>query len=188
MNRQLLIEYEARIAPLIKKILDTVKKEFVFTPTLLGDHSDTAQERARVAFHQKQIKMKEGDIGQIMIGNWIGWEDLGIGHPTKLDNRKIDNTCIMELKNNYNTCNSGSRTSVLNNLAKYKKENLATDCIFGMLNPKKNQRVLRKRIIHNGVEIIELYGEELLDYVFTHNSYNYKKEVIEIVRRNMYEN
>ena len=67
--------------------------------------------------------MKEGEIAQILIGNWYGWEDLKSGHSTGLDCRKLNNSVIMELKNKYNTCNSSSEKILLNKLAKYKERN-----------------------------------------------------------------
>lgn len=188
MNSQILQQFTQRVTPIINNILQTHKGEFVWRPTLLGDSSKGAEARALQAFKEKQIKMLEGDIGQIMIGNWIGWEDLGVGHTSGLDNRKVDNSCIMELKNQWNTCNSGSKKAVLDKLAKYKEENPETTCVFGMLNAKPKQKSLRKVVQHNGQEIITLWGDELLNYVFTHEGYNYKNKVVEIIRNIMYSN
>lgn len=186
MNPQILKEYQSRVTPIVNSLLETHNGEFVWRPTLLGDQSEASRDRALKAFREKQIKMVEGDIGQIMIGSWIGWEDLGVGHTSGLDNRKLDNSCIMELKNQWNTCNSGSKKAVLDKLAKYKEENPETMCVFGMLNAKPGQRALRKEIEHNGQKIIVLWGDELLNYVFTYEGYNYKNEVVEIIRNIMY--
>ena len=70
--------------------------------------------------------MKEGQIAQIAIGNWIGWIDLKIGHVTGLDCIRKDNSIALELKNRHNTCNSSSEKVVKNKLSKYKKENVKT--------------------------------------------------------------
>ena len=51
------------------------------------------------SFKVRQLQMKEGEIAQILIGNWYGWEDLKSGHSTGLDCRKLNNSVIMELKN-----------------------------------------------------------------------------------------
>ena len=65
--------------------------------------------------------MKEGDIAQIVLGNFYGWKDLGVGHETGLDLVREDNTAnAMELKNKWNTCNSSSAKAVLDKLADYK--------------------------------------------------------------------
>ena len=186
MNQQILQQYKQRVTPIINALLETHNGEFKWRPTLLGDRSEAAQARALQAFREKQIKMLEGDIGQIMIGCWEGWIDLGIGHTSGLDNMRTDNSCIMELKNQWNTCNSGSKKAVLDKLAKYKEENPETTCVFGMLNPKPGQKRLRKVEQHNGQEIVTLWGDALLDYVFTHDGYNYKNEVVEIIRDIMY--
>jgi hypothetical protein len=186
MNQQILQRYIQRVTPLVHQILETHNAEFVFKTTLLGDYSRVAQDRAKHAFKEKQIKMLEGEIGQIMIGCWEGWMDLGIGHTSGLDNRRADNSCIMELKNQWNTCNSGSKKAVLDKLAKYKEENPETTCVFGMINPKPGQKQLRKVERYNGQEIVTLWGDALLDYVFTHDGYNYKNEVIEIIKGIMY--
>ena len=186
MNQQILQRYIRRVTPLVRQILETHNAEFVFKTTLLGNDSQAAQDRARHAFLEKQIKMLEGGIGQIMIGCWEGWMDLGQGHASGLDTRKVDNSCIMEIKNQWNTCNSGSKKAVLDKLAKYKEENPETTCVFGMINPKPGQRLLRKVELYNGQEIVTLWGDALLDYVFTLDGYNYKNEVVDIVKRIMY--
>ena len=76
MNPQILKEYQSRVTPIVNSLLETHNGEFVWRPTLLGDQSEASRDRALKAFREKQIKMVEGDIGQIMIGSWIGWEDL----------------------------------------------------------------------------------------------------------------
>jgi len=35
--------------------------------------------------------MKEGELAQILIGNWLGWQNLKRGHSTGLDCHKLDN-------------------------------------------------------------------------------------------------
>lgn len=88
--------------------------------------------------------MKEGEIAQIVIGNFYEWIDLKTGHESGLDCMKKDNSVIMEVKNKYNTGNSGSEKSVLDKLSKYKGENPETICVFGIINPRKNEKNLTK--------------------------------------------
>jgi hypothetical protein len=186
MNQNILEQYKEKITPLIAAILNKCKKSFVWAPTFLGDNSDEAKERERVAFEERQIKMKEGDIAQIMIGNWIGFEDLGIGHKTGVDCRKLDNSMILEIKNKHNTCNSGSAKTVCDKLSRYKLENPNTHCIWGIINPKSSVSGDRKVPEHNGVKILKLQGDELFKRIFVLNEYNYTNEVANIVRKLMY--
>ena len=129
------------------------RKCYEHESTLLGEDSPEIIDKLRVAYKIKQDKMKEGDIAQIMIGNIENWEDLGVGHFSGLDCKKDDNSMIIELKNKYNTCNSGSEKAIKDKLATYKKNNPKTRCIWGIINPKKNNKKLSTKIIHNGVEI-----------------------------------
>ena len=73
---------------------------------------------------------------------------------------------IIELKNKYNTCNSGSEKAIKDKLATYKKNNPKTRCIWGIINPKKNNKKLSTKIIHNGFEIEKIQGIDLLKLVF----------------------
>lgn len=158
-------------------------KDYVHESTIFGDNSEENIKQLEVAFNQKQKQMKEGELAQILIGNWIGWEDLGIGHTSGLDCRKKDNTFIMDVKNKYNTCNSGSQKALFDKLSDYKKENPSTRCIWGIINPKPGCKKLSEKIIYNGVEIEKVQGIELFKLVFTIGHINYSKQIINIVNR-----
>ena len=174
-----------KITPLIKEIIGRKNKVYEHESTVLGDNSEANIKSLEVSFKQKQKQMKEGEIIQAMIGNWDGWEDLKTGHPSGLDCRKIDNSMIIEGKNKYNTCNSGSEKFVKDKLSIWKKENPNTRCILGIANPKPGCKKLSKIIMHNGVEIEKIQGEELFKLVFTIGSINYSKKVIEFARASM---
>lgn len=137
------------------------RKEFVFEPTIFGNNSPENIKLLKNAFDVRQQQMKEGNIAQISIGNFDGWEDLGIGHSSGLDCKKKDNSIVMEIKNKFNTCNSSSQKTLLDKLAKYKKENPATRCIWAIANPKPNCQKMKETIIHDGVEIEKIQGIEL---------------------------
>lgn len=123
--------------------------------------------------------MKEGEIAQVVLGNWYEWEDLGTGHDSGLDIRKQDNSAIIELKNKWNTCNSSSAKAVNDKLSDYKKKNPNTRCIWGSVNPKDINKNNSSNYVYDGVTIESLQGNELLDYIFTYKNYNYKKQILD---------
>lgn len=59
-----------------------------------------------------------GDFHQKLLGGVSGWTDLGVGHKTKVDLKKNDDTIFIELKNKYNTVNADSLASVRRKLEK----------------------------------------------------------------------
>ena len=69
-------EYITKIAPLIKKEMTKKRANYLHESSLL--ESDETIEKLKNAFEIRQNKMKEGKIAQIMIGNILGWEDLGV--------------------------------------------------------------------------------------------------------------
>lgn len=151
--------------------------------TLLSIETPEYIEYRRISNIIRQIDMKDGKLSQIMIGNFIGWTDLGEGHPSGLDCMKNDNSIIMEVKNKYNTCNSGSRKSVYDKLSVYKKSNPNTRCVLGIINPKCQNRNLSRIINHNGSEIEIIQGSDLTRLVFTIGNINYTKEIVDFVMK-----
>lgn len=186
MIQNILTDYKTKITPIILGIINRPYKVFVWQPTFLGDSSEKAKIREETAFKEKQIKMREGDIAQAMIGNWYGYEDLGIGHETGVDCRKLDNTQLLEIKNKWNTCNSGSSKTVKDKLAKYKNNNPNTECIWGIINPKSGVSGKTTPIQHNGVEILQLQGDDLFRKIFIIDGYDYTNDVRNIVKNIMY--
>jgi hypothetical protein len=67
---------------------------------------------------QKTLSNAIGGFHQKILGNSLGWEDLGRNHDTGLDVKKSDDTIFAEIKNKYNTTNSGSSDSVKRKLNK----------------------------------------------------------------------
>jgi hypothetical protein len=177
-----LSDYIERIGPLIGNLYQKEKKNYVHEPTVFGDDSEENIKLLEIAFKQRQNQMKEGELAQIMIGNWFGWEDLGVGHLSGLDCRKKDNCFIMDVKNKFNTCNSGSRKTLFDKLSNYKTENPATRCIWAIVNPKPGCKRLYEKIIHDGVEIEKIQGPELFKLVFTIDNVDYSPWVIHIVK------
>lgn len=175
-------EYKENIECLIINKINKRCKKYIHEPTFFGDNSEEYIENLKIAHYIRQKQMREGDISQIIIGNFIGWEDLGVGHPSGLDCRKKDNSIIMEIKNKYNTCNSGSQKVILEKLSLYKKENPDTRCIWGVVNPKANCIKNKEIIIYNNEEIEKIQGKELFKLVFTVNGMDYSNEIINHVK------
>jgi len=181
-----LSKYKKKLTPLITKIINANCSKYTHECTLLGNNSPENIYNLTIAHNIRQKHMKEGIIAQIMIGNFIDWEDLGIGHPSGLDCRKIDNSIIMEIKNKYNTCNSSSQKTLLDKLSKYKKNNPDTICVWGIINSKPNYKKLQEIIIHNDEKILKIQGSELLKLIFTINDENYSHDIIKFIKNIMY--
>ena len=176
------LDYTKNIHTLINNLFQRKNKEYVHEPTLFGDNSKENIKMLEIAFKQKQKQMKEGELAQIVIGNWFGWEDLGVGHSSGLDCRKKDMSIIMDVKNKWNTCNSGSQKALFDKLSKYKKENPKTRCVWAIVNPKPGCKNLCEKIIYNGVEIEKIQGIELFKLVFNVGNINYSTQIINIVK------
>jgi hypothetical protein len=180
--RYWLLSYIKNINTLINTLYQRENKEYVHEPTMFGDDSKENIKMLEIAFKQKQKQMKEGELAQIIIGNWFGWEDLGIGHSSGLDCRKKDMSIVMDVKNKWNTCNSGSQKALFDKLSKYKKENPQTRCVWAIVNPKPGCKKLYEKIMYDGVEIEKIQGIELFKLVFSVGNINYSMRIINIVK------
>lgn len=123
--------------------------------------------------------MKEGMIAELMISNFIGWSKLKSG----LDVVKKDNSIVMEIKNNYNTCNSNSEKSVIRKLYHYKKSNKDTRLVLGIINPKSEKLKDTYKIIKYKNTVIEkIQGRKLLKLVFTLDNIDYSYYIINYIK------
>ena len=172
------LDYIKNIHTLINELFQKKTKEYVHEPTLFGDNSKENIKMLEIAFKQRQKQMKEGEIAQKVIGNWFGWEDLVKGHSSGIDCRKKDMSIILDVKNKWNTCNSGSKKALFDKLSKYKKENPKTRCVWAIVNPKPGCKKLCEKIIYNGVEIEKIQGIELFKLVFSIGKINYSSKII----------
>lgn len=179
----LLNRYLDKIKTMILDIIKRDVKPFVYEPTLFGDNSKNNIKCLRTAFVQRQKQMKEGAIAQMIIGNFIGWKDLGIGHPSGLDCLRKDNSIAMEIKNKWNTCNSGSKEAMLIKLSRYKKENPHTRCVWAIVNEKPRCNKMYEEIVYDGCVIEKIQGPELFKLVFTIRDIDYSKYVIGYVKK-----
>ena len=188
-NNEIIEKYKKRIVLEINKIMRKTRKKYIYEPTLLGNSSPEYVEQLKTSFYIRQLHMIEGIIGQRMLGLFEGWEDLDLTKNVRgFDIMKSDGSCIAEIKNKWNTCNSSSLKATLDKLVEYKKNNPNVECIYGIINPKKDERDMKSIIVHNGHKIIKLQGDELLNKVFFHEGYNYKNDILKIVKNAMYNN
>jgi hypothetical protein len=124
----------------------------------------------------KMERLRQMDIGRIwqkVIGNYKGYEDLGIGHVSGLDVVSHSNKIIIELKNRTNTDNASAKKSNLNKLAEYKLKNPDYTCIYGTINDntlEKTKKGSIKKIRHKDVDILHYTGRPLLELVFQDNT------------------
>ena len=84
-RRYWLILYIAHVKILIDTLFQRENKKYTHVSTIFGDDSDENIKMLEIAFKQRQKQMKEGELAQLLMGNWYGWEDLGVGHSSGLD-------------------------------------------------------------------------------------------------------
>jgi hypothetical protein len=122
----------------------------------------------------KNIQMKTGESWQIILGNYSGFKDLGIGSGTGLDIISEERHIIMELKNRDNTDSSSSKKTNLDKLVKFKSQNPDYTCVYGHVNisskAKSPRKGYHKTIKHKGVDIEIYAGKDLFDFVFGDNA------------------
>ena len=93
VDEEMWSNYSNRVIPLIGTIINSVPNELDLNDRDILDPEPTPDnlDIERVALRRTQTTMKYGDIHQVAIGNFPGWEDLGKGHETECDLRKLDN-------------------------------------------------------------------------------------------------
>lgn len=185
-NIDCLCLYKSAIDSKIKSIVYADRKSYQHKQTLLGNDSQEFIECLKTAHEVRQLLMKEGFIIQVAMGNFYGWIDLGSGHESGLDILKKDNSCIIEIKNSWNTCNSSSRKVSLDKLAQYKSDNPDTKCVFGIVNPRDKCRNLTRKIFHNNQEIWIIQGTDLLKLIFMWREHDYSNYVIKHIKDLMF--
>jgi hypothetical protein len=99
-----------------KNVLDPIKALFDVLNRGLTVETWNNDEEKRL--RDKKVNNRIGEFHQRLLGKVEGWEDLGRGHPTKLDLKKTDGSIYIELKNKFNTLNSGGESTLRKNLEK----------------------------------------------------------------------
>lgn len=159
-------KYKENMDSEIKNILQRPQNDFL--PFDILD-TEKSKEDDQIALRVKQRKMKYAEIWQGTIGNYDGFVNLKIGHETGLDILSKERKLAIELKNRTNTDNYSSKKTNRDKLAKFKKENPEYRCIYGCINTKTEKEFLKgsiKKNTHNGVEIEEVVGYQLLELIF----------------------
>jgi len=137
-----------------------------------------------ISLKEKQKQMKIGEIWQIALGNFYGFEDLGIGHETGLDIISHSRKIAIELKNRTNTDNASAKKSNLDKLAKFKKEHPDFLCIYGNVNDQSETKTWQgsiKTIQHNGVILKQYIGISLLNLILENNTVSVINKIKEIL-------
>ena len=153
----------------IKTILSRPEKN-----VLTFDMLDTEKSKTNklIALKVKQHQMKQGEIWQVVLGEYKDCIDLKIGHETGLDILSNNRKFVIELKNRTNTDNASSKKSNLDKLAKFKKSNPDFVCIYANINADTVEKTLlgsSKKIMHDGVEIEHLIGYKIPSPINTTN-------------------
>lgn len=87
LNENDFIIYEKKITKLVNKILTDKNSGRIIDDILLSDYIEKYTYNIKISLALKQLQMKIGKIWQIIIGNYIDFEDLGVGHASGLDVR-----------------------------------------------------------------------------------------------------
>jgi len=176
-------EYYKKMVIELSKILDVPTSDI-----LTYDILDTPKciQYKMIALKEKQRQMKVGQIWQIMLGNYKGFEDLRIGHESGLDIVSHERKIIIELKNRTNTDNSSSKKANFDKLALYKSTHQDYTVIYGNINDNTEKKTNKCKIytkIHNNQEIKIYIGKELLQLILgddTEDIIQFIKDIIDL--------
>jgi len=168
-------EYIHKIQQNITKILSRPCQT-----ALANDILDSDDDRASlsICLRMKQLQMKYGEIWQMVIGEYEGFTNLGVGHESGLDVLSIKNKMIFEIKNHHNTDNASSRKSNLDKLIKYKRNNPGFRGVYGIVNDRIPNGICKK-LFHDDEEIEYYSGDKLFTLVFGDR----KDDVITVVKK-----
>lgn len=160
-----LIKYCKLLDINIRNILLRPEKN-ILTYDILDTNKSTTNKLKALKLKQRQ--MKNGEIWQIVFGNYDGCINLKIGHETSLDILSHTKKFAIELKTRTNTDNASSKKTNFDKLAKFKINNPTYVCIYANINDNTEQKTLHgsiKKIFHNGVEIEQHIGYKCLNFI-----------------------
>ena len=69
---------------IIEKILN-MEDKYIYEETLFSPSNKNFINNLKIAYKVRKINMLEGEISQMIIGDFIGWENLKTGHESGLD-------------------------------------------------------------------------------------------------------
>lgn len=181
-----LANYLKKLQALVEVILSRPSKENLTYDIL---DTDVNKNKKIIALQIRQRTMKIGEIWQSALGNYHKFENLKNGHETGLDILSKDRKIIAEIKNRTTTDNCSSKKANLSKLAKYKRDNPEYNCIYGYVNEDTERATIQgniKTIIHEGMEIKEYTGMELLKFILGEHT----DEIITFIKKiiNDYDN
>jgi len=184
-KQELFLNPEEELTTLKKRVLKCLslsklkpsKKQYhdILLNKWIGEHKNEVE----ISLKLKRVQMKIGKV----------WEEIfiefgqNVSRIKELDlERKVgDEKFGMELKNNYNTDNSGSRKNNFEKLFNYGKKHKGYDLIYGIVNPRKNgdDYLIRYK---NTCWIRCLSGECLLNFILG----NQKSRVVSILKNEIH--
>lgn len=117
--------------------------------------------------YEKKSGGRIGDFHQKLLGGVSGWTDLGVGHITKVDLKKDDDTVFIELKNKVNTVNSDSLNSVRQKLKKITKDFPKSIAYWAYVIEKNGTSGESEWIIRgeNDPKIRKIWGSKLYEMI-----------------------
>jgi len=178
--------YKRRVSKEILKLLSHKERKSIITYDRLDVNPSLGSFEKEIALRLKHHQMCSGHIWQKAIGCHTNFIDLGTGHESGCDIMSVDKRIIMEVKNRTSTDNSSSRRRNLEKLATYKKDNpCCQEAVYGYVNlesEEKTQVGFRRVTNYNGVDILELGGDELFKYVFGSQAVEVTDFIINFVR------
>jgi hypothetical protein len=101
--------------------LDLFKAVFDIVNT--GSNAKTWTKNELIRQKDKTVNNAIGEFHQMLLGGVEGWKDLGVGSESHVDLKTDDNSIFIELKNKWNTMNSGALESARRKLEKCIKKN-----------------------------------------------------------------
>lgn len=159
MNKNL-EEYFKIIDKEIQKSLKTVVDNKKFDDILLNSYINKNEDDYIKYKKLHNLQMKMGKVWEIAIYNYKNNKKINNG----LDIINKERKYIIELKNRYNTCNSGSKNECYRKLSHFKKNNKEYKCIFAFINVKNEAE--EKTLIYNKQNIHILSGDKFLKFIF----------------------
>ncbi len=122
----------------------------------------------RIRQNGKSIENKMGEFHQRLLGRVEGWQDLGTGDNSHVDLKNDDGTIYIELKNKYNTINSGSGKTVRENLEKIVQENENATAYWAYIihkNYKSDDVIWEKKNYENNERIRRISCDKVYELV-----------------------
>lgn len=174
-------EYFDIIKPRILDVLNRKRSDKVMSDILLDPIIEKYKKQCK---YVKQLQMNIGEIWQIVIGEYKGYKNLGVGHISKMDIYHKKTNTYIELKNRYNTDNSSSRTANYEKMVNIMKKDPDATCIYGIINDK-DQRSSIKEIKYKDYTITIYSGNKLLKYIFGDNYRKVLKYVSKLIKDNI---